>query len=600
MDVANSQPPPDRAPSSVSHPLGSWKEIAAYLKRDERTVRRWEKEGLPVHRHLHKKQASVYAFRSELDAWWQRDRVRLEAGDAATKTQHHRFAWLIAVAAVALPIALVGFNVGGLQERLFSGHGTVQIGSIAVLPLKNLSSDREQDYFADGMTEALITQLGKITALDVISHQSILGYRGGTKPLPDIARELNVKAVVEGTVLRSGDKVRITANLVQAAPERHLWAESYEVDRRDILAVQEQVARQVVSHIRAKLTPDEQRRLSTVRSVDPEAYEAYLLGRAYLYKPRTAMNAVRAKESFEKAIEKDSKYAPAYASLAELYIWTGGAGSLTIQKAGFSEAHALARKWAEKAIELDEQLADAHNALAMVKQAAWDWTGATREYRRAIELNPSHAVARISYAMHLCALQDFEEAATQARRAQQLDPASPFINSWAAAVFFYAGSDQAAFASVQKVIELEPGYEAASLVLGRTYVSRGRYQEAITEFQRGLSYNRRNSGLVAALAHAYARSGNRQRALELVDEVEQAGRPEQGEVPTFHMVWAYAGLGDNDQAFAWLERAYQERRQRLTWLNADPLLEPLRPDPRFADLVRRVGLPSAAEIQKKN
>jgi TolB-like protein/Tfp pilus assembly protein PilF len=599
MDAMTSQSQP-KAANGARESLDSWKAIAGYLKRAQRTVRRWEREGLPVHRHMHKSRASVYAFKSEIDAWWQRDRVRLEAGEAATKIRHRTFGWWIAVAAAALPIALVGFNVGGLQERLFSGRGTGQIGSIAVLPLKNLSSDREQDYFADGMTEALITELGKASGLDVISHQSILGYRGATKPLPDIARELNVKAVVEGTVLRSGDKVRITANLIQVAPERHLWAESYEVDRRDVLAVQERVAREVVSHIRAKLTPDEQRRLSTVRSVDPEAYEAYLLGRAYFYKPRTAMNAVRAKEYFEKAVATDPKYAPAYASLAELYMWTGGAGSLTIQKAGFSEAHGLARKWAEKAIELDDQLADGHNALAMVKQAAWDWTGATREYRRAIELNPSHAVARISYAMHLCALQDFEEAATQARRAQQLDPASPFINSWAAAVFFYAGRDQAAFASVQKVIEFEPGYEAASLVLGRTYVSRGRYQEAITELERALAYNRRNSGLLAALAHAYARSGDRQRAVQLVDEVKHAARPDQGEFPTFHLVWAYAGLGDNDQAFAWLERAYQERRQRLTWLNVDPLLDPLRSDPRFADLVRRVGLPSAAEIQKKN
>jgi tetratricopeptide (TPR) repeat protein len=245
-------------------------------------------------------------------------------------------------------------------------------------------------------------------------------------------------------------------------------------------------------------------------------------------------------------------------------------------------------------------LADGHNALAMVKQATWDWTGASREYRRAIELNPSHAVARISYAMHLCALQDFDEAAAQARRAQQLDPASPFINSWAAAVFFFAGREQEAFASVQKVIELEPGYEAASLVLGRTYLSKGRYQEAITELERGLAYNRRNSGLLAALAHVYGRSGNRQKALQLVDQVKQAGRPEQGEVPTFHLVWAYAGLGDNDRAFAWLERAYEERRQRLTWLNVDPLLDPLRSDPRFADLVRRVGLPARAEALQKN
>jgi TolB-like protein/Tfp pilus assembly protein PilF len=596
MDATKSQPPPDRA--SVSDALGSWKEIAAYLKRDQRTVRRWEKEGLPVHRHMHKKQASIYAFRPELDAWWRRDRTRLEPAEAATRQTGWRTWWIVS-AAFVLPLVLLAFTVGGLQERLFGASRSGQNASIAVLPLKNVSPEREKDYFADGMTEALITELGQISTLDVISHQSVLAYHDGTKSLPDIARELNVQTVLEGTVLHSGDKVRITANLVQASPERHLWAESFEVDARNILGVQGQVAREVASHIHAKLTAGERKRLMAVQAVDPQAYEAYLLGRAYFHKPRTRANSARAKEFFEKAIAKDAKYAPAYASLAELYIWTGGGGSLMKDRAGYREAHVLARKWAEKAIELDDMLADGHNALAMVKQAEWDWSGAEREYRRAIDLNSSHAVARISYAMHLYALQRFDDAAFQARRAQQLDPASPFVNTWAAAAFFFATREEEGFASIQKVIELEPGYEAASLVLARTYLSKGRYQEAITELERALAYNPRNSGLLAALAHVYARAGNRQKALQLVDRVRTSG-PEEGKVQSFHMIWMYAGLGDKDEAFAWLEKAYEERRQRLTWLNVDPLLDPLRSDPRFADLVRRVGLPSSTEIRQRN
>jgi len=586
MDLGKAQPPSKPADLSASAPLDSWKEIASYLKRDERTVRRWEKEGLPIHRHMHKKRATVYAYKSEIDIWWRNGRSRLESAEAAAAGRR-RFTWLFTGLLAATVVGL-GLNASGLLDRLLGRPIAVELNSIAVLPLRNLSADREQDYFAEGMTEALITQLGKIGTLHVISHQSVLGYRGATKSLPEIAEELKVSKILEGTVLRSGDRVRVTANLVQATPERHLWAESFEFDRRDILAVQGQVAREVASHIRIRLTPQERGRLAASRPVDPEAYEAYLLGRAYFYKARTPINSKRAKEYFEKAIAKDPGYAPAYASIAELYIWTGGAGTLTRERAGYREAHFQAREWTEKALKLDDTLAEAHNALAMVKQAEWDWDGAERAYRRAIELNQSYSVARASYAMHLYALQRFDEAAAQARRAQQLDPASPFINTWAAAAYFFAQRTEEGMASLQKALELEPNYYDASIVLARTYVAKGMYQQAISELHKALSLHARDAGVLGALAHAHARAGDREKALQLVDRLNQTGGA------TFVMVWAYAGLGDKEQAFAWLERSYEERRQRMVWLNVDPLLEPLRSDPRFADLVRRVGLPSPA------
>src|SRR3989440_8023710 len=318
--------PASRPPERLAvESLNSWKEIAGYLKRDERTVRRWQEEGLPVHRHVHKKRASVYAFKSEIDAWWRTDRSRIEAAEtaAAAPKEGHVWTWLV-VALVAVPVVLLGFNVGGLGDRLLGWPPATENRSIAVLPLKNLTPDAEQNYFADGVTEALITQLGQISTLDVISYQSILRYRGATKSLPEIARELNVKAVVEGTVLRAGDKIRITANLVQASPERHIWAESFEFDHRDILAAQERVAREVASHVHANLTAADRGRLTVARPVDPEAHEAYLLGRTYLYAARVRGNAIKARESFEKAIAKDPDYAPPYATLAELYIRTGG------------------------------------------------------------------------------------------------------------------------------------------------------------------------------------------------------------------------------------------------------------------------------------
>ena len=590
VDPSASQEP--REPPSTER-LDSWKEIAAYLKRDESTVRRWEEEGLPVHRQPHKKRASVFAYKSEIDRWLNNGHAAVATTAAPAAPTERRTAIWWAAAAVVLVLAALGLNVLGVRVRLLAPSVPGPITSIAVLPLKNLSGDPSQDYFTDGMTEALITRLGQMSALHVISHQSVLGYRDATKSLPQIAHELNVDALVEGTVLHSGNRVRITANFVQAVPERHLWAESYEFDRQDVLAVQGEVARDVANRIQIKVTPQEHGRLTVSRQVDPEAYEAYLLGRAYFYKARapTPTDAAKAREYFETAIHKDAGYAPAYASLAELYIWTGGAGTLTNERSGYHEAHLKAREWAEKALKLDDMLADAHNALGTVKEGEWDYAGAEQEYRRAIELNTNYAVAHISYAMHLYGMQRFEEAAAEARRAQQLDPAAPFINTWAGAAYLLAGRHEEGMASLQKALDLDPSYYDARIVLARTYVSNGKYQQAIAELEKALALNARDPGVVGALAYAHARSGNREKALALVEQLKRNDGPQPGSAPTFALVWAYAGLDDKEQAFAWLERAREERRQRLSTLNVDPLLAPLRSDPRFTDLVHRIGLP---------
>jgi len=463
-----------------------------------------------------------------------------------------------------------------------------KITSLPVLPLKNLSGDSAQGYFADGMTEALITELGKISTLQVISHQSVLGYRQTTKPLPQIARDLKVNALLEGTVLRAGDKVRITVNVVQAVPERHLWAESFEFDQQDVLAVQGDVAQGVARQIRVKLMPQEQARLASSQRVDPEAYEAYLLGRAYSYKARTRTNWTRAKEYFEKAIEKDPSYAPAYGSLALLYM--GMRGSSTRDP---RDIRLQARQWAEKALVLDDTLAEAHSALARAAQQEWDWAGAEREYLRAIGFNPSYPVAHIWYAQYLWAMQRSEEAVAQAKRAQQLDPVSPYVNTWAGAAYFYAGRADEGMASMQKALELDPSFSDASLVLARAYLKEGMYQQAISELQKVQMLNGKEALVLGALAHVYARAGQREEALKLLGELKRIEAEEREFVPPFGIIWAYAGLGDKEQAFAWLERAYEERADRIVWLNSDPLLEPLRSDPRFQDLVRRVGLPTA-------
>jgi TolB-like protein/Flp pilus assembly protein TadD len=568
--------------------LDSWKEIADYLKRDESTVRRWEDEGLPVHRHPHRKKSSVFAYKAEIDRWLNNG----HAGPATTvapaaPTERRRTLWWMVAPLVLLVLAAFGLSVLGVRDRLLARSVAGRITSIAVLPLKNLSGDARQDYFADGMTEALITRLGQVSALHVISHQSVLGYRETTKSLPQIARELNVDALLEGTVLHSGNRVRITANFVQAVPERHLWAESYEFDRQDVLGVQGEVARDVANGIQIKVTPQEQVRLASTRRVDPDAYEEYLLGRAYGLQP-TTMGWTRAKEYLDKSIEKDPAYGPAYAALAELYMRSRGSPMRTP-----SELRLQARRWAEKALTLDDALAEAHNALARASQQEWDWVGAEREYRRAIALNPSYPTARIWYSMFLAAMGRFEESVVEAKRGQQLDPASPFVNTWAGAMYLYGGRTQEGMASLQKALELDPRYTDANIVRARTYITNGAYQQAVAELQHAVMLKKEREPLVlGALAQAYAKAGHREEALKLVAELERIEREVQREyVPPFGLIWAYAGLADRDRAFGALERDYKLGSDRMIWLNVDPLLAPLRSDPRFTDLARRIGLP---------
>ena len=587
MAVGKPQSPPEPFESPATERLDSWKEIAAYLKRDESTVRRWEKEGLPVHRHTHKKKATVYAHKSEIDVWWSDGHARLELIETATPGRRQRVVWWATAALLLLAMGL-GLNVVGVRDRLLGRPLAGEITSIAVLPLKNLSGDPAQEYFADGMTETLITELGKISILQVISHQSVLGYRQTTKPLPQIARDLKVNALLEGTVLRSGGRVRITVNVVQAVPERHLWAESYEFDQQDVLAVQGEVARGVARQIRVTLMPEEQARLATSQRVDPEAYEAYLLGRAYSYKAPTRTNWTRAKEYFEKAIEKDPGYAPAYGSLAVLYMRMRGAPTRDPR-----DIRLQARRWAEKALKLDDTLAEAHTALARIAQQEWDWAGAEREYRRAIEFNSSYPTAHIWYAQYLWAMQRSEESVAEAKRAQQVDPVSPFVNTWAGAAYFYAGRTEEGMASMQKALELDPSFSDASLVLARAHLAQGMYEQAISELQKVRMLNEKESLVLGALAHVYARAGQREEALKLLGELKRIEAEKRGFVAPFGIIWAYAGLGDKDQAFARLERSYQEHHDRIVWLNVDSLLEPLRSDPRFRDLVRRIGLPTA-------
>jgi eukaryotic-like serine/threonine-protein kinase len=463
--------------------------------------------------------------------------------------------------------------------------GPSRIRSLAVLPLVHLSGDPEQEYFADGMTEALITDLAQIGDLRVVSRTSAMQFKGARKPLPEIARSLQVDAIVEGTVARHGDRVRITAQLIEAATDRHLWARSYERDLRDVLALQGEVAAAIAGEIRVRIEPRVQERLARERRVEPRAFEAYLRGR-YHWNRRTGEGIRRGIVYFQEAIERDPLYAPAYAGLAQAY---DTLGSYNFIPPG--EAFSLARDAVARALELDDSLPEAHVALGGVLQShLWDWAGAEAAFRRALELDPSHAGAHHWYSDFLSAMGRAGESVATARRAAELDPLNLAINMTLGAAYFYARRYEEAMEQQRKTLDLDPAFAPAHRSMGGALEQLGRYDEAIEEYRKGaaLSHDLSASSL---LAHAYAVSGRRDEALRLLRELEEAARDRY--VSPYSLAAVHAGLGDVDRAFEMLDRAHDSKDRGMSWIFVAPRLDPLRADPRFTDLLRRMKFPGA-------
>jgi TolB-like protein/Tfp pilus assembly protein PilF len=588
--------PPTNLPESSAERLDSWKEIAAYLKRDERTVRRWEGEGLPVHRHMHKKQASVYAHKAEIDVWWNTGRQRLEPAEqvrtdaeAAVSSRarpQRRAVWLALIAGAFLVAFLIGFNVGGLRQRLLGRPDPGAIRSLAVLPLENLSRDPDQEYFADGMTEALTTELAQISSLKVISHTSVSQYKGTKKSLPQIAQELSVDAVVEGAVQRSGDKVEITVQLIQAPSDRHLWAKSYERGLSDVLALQREAAHAITGEIKVKLTPPERVRLASARPINSEAYQDYLEGHFLVW--RQGEGDVRKGIAyFNRAIQKDPNYALAYAGIAECYIALGQpwAGALSPK-----ETLPRAKAAASKALAIDESLGEAHSALAhVIELYDWDWQGAEKEYRRALELNPNDAMARFWFGEYLQVMGRNEEGFAQMRQAIALDPLNPNPAAELGAQFYTARQYDQARLAFQKVFELEPDNGWAHYGLGWVYSEKRMYPEAIAEFVKSVTLSNRNDeGSLASLGKVLGDSGRKQEARKILKELKE--RSKHRYVSPYLIGLVQLGLGERNQAIASLEQGYTNRDQWMMYLKVDPGWDDLRSDPRFKDLLRRVGL----------
>jgi serine/threonine-protein kinase len=479
---------------------------------------------------------------------------------------------------------LLGLNVAGLRDRLLPKATAPRIESLAVLPLENLMGDPQQEYFVDGMTEELIADLSQVSALRVISRTSVMQYKCTKKSMPEIARELKVDGVIEGSVLRSGDHVRITAQLIQAATDTHLWAQSYKRDLRDVLALQSEVAGAIANEIKIKLTPQEQARLASTQPVNPEAHEAYLKAR-YYWNLRTEEGLNKSIEYFQQAIEKDPGYALAYAGLADSY---GTVATWNVMVP--DEAYPRAKAAALKALEIDEALAEAHASLGAVREEYdWDWLGAEKEFKRAIELNPSYATAHQWYAECLSVMGRHDEAIAEAKRAQELDPLSLIINAVEGRLFFYARRYDEAIAQCRRTLELNAGFYPAHLFLGWAFEQKKLYEQAISEYQKAIAPGQGNPRLAATLARGYAAAGERTEALEIISQVREPSK--QRYVSSYVIAQVYAALGDTGRAFQWLDKAYQEHDSQLAWLKAEPGFDSLRSDPRYQELLRRMNFP---------
>ncbi|MBI1792372.1 MAG: protein kinase [Acidobacteria bacterium] len=486
---------------------------------------------------------------------------------------------LAAAAALALMALLLAWN-SGLRERLLPSSSAARIESLAVLPLGNLSGDASQDYFADGMTEALISSLAQIRALKVISRTSVMRFKGTTKPLPEIAHDLRVDAVVAGSVQRAGGRVRISAQLIHGATDRHLWAKEYEGELSDVLRLESEVARAIAAEIRIQVTPEERTRLTAVRAVKPEAHEAYLLGRYHGWK-LNEQDLKQAIEHFERAIRLDPNYAAAYAGLSLAWAIRGVWGALE-----FRETEASARVAALRAVELDENLPEGHAALGFVKyRFDWDWKGGESEFKRALELDPGNLDAHHSYAVLLMALGRFPEALAETARARELDPLSSTIESTYGRVLYRARKYDEAIQHLQRAIELDLRNFGAYSRLGDVYEQLGRFQDGLAMLEKAAAI-RGSGALSGSSGRLYALMGRRGDALKAIEALK-ADRRRGTQAQEIGLI--YAALGDRDQAFAWLEKAI-ERRDLVIFLKQDPKCDSLRSDPRFDALFRRVGL----------
>ena len=511
-----------------------------------------------------------------------------ETGDRASQpvdpvpSPKHKSRSLVLVLCALFALGLVAWAV---QQYRQAKAAILPIHSIAVLPLANLSGDPSEEFFADGMTDELTTDLAKVGSLRVVSRTSVMQYKGGKKSLPEIARELNVDAIVEGSITRSGQRVRVTAQLIQARTDRHLWAETYDRDLGDILKLQDEVARSIAEQVRAQLSPTQQHELRSAHPVNPAAYDAYLRGQLYFVNEFTKPASLRkAQHYFEESLQKDPNFALAYAGLGDTYIYLAFAGALPRD-----QAYPLAKQYLAKALELDDSIGEAHDALGELSwEFDWDRDAADREFNRAIALAPSYSCAHEDLAIFLAVIGRRAEALAEIAKIDQLDYSFSAAHSESKAYFDLRDYPRL-IESAKRALLLNPNDGPQHYNLGAGYEGTGKLQEAISEYQKAMEMSDGSRSPAVALAHAYAAVGRRAEATQILRDLERKAKGTSP--PPYTMATIYTGLGENDRAFEFLEKAYAEKSLSLPEsLESDFLLDSLRPDPRFQNLLQRVGL----------
>jgi TolB-like protein/lipoprotein NlpI len=599
------EPSPDSLPRphevAPETPLDSWKEIAAYVKRDVSTVQRWEKrEGMPVHRHQHDKRGSVYALSSELDAWLQSRKLRLkeEEEQVAGKStaaegrlgwnQGGARHWLVLAAVAAVVLIAVSYFLTRSRTVVATGP---KIKSLAVLPLRNLSGDPREQYFVDGLTDELTTDLAKLDNLRVISRASASLSANSQKSLPEIAKDLNVDAVLTGTVERSGNRVRVRTELVRPATDEVLWADSYDRNLDDVLRLEGEVSQTIAQEVGIKLTPQVQRRLQQKGTTSTEAHDAYLRA-LYFIDRDDKEGTLKCMQYLDEATAKDPNYAPAYA--AE-YLCYGLASYFNVLSE--SEAESKQKMAAMKAVELDDGLAEAHRALAdYYFEQAWAFSSAEREYKRALELNPNSPAVHEGYADYLRLTGTMDGGVQEQQRAQELDPLSRIVADKLGWTFLDARRYDEAVNQFRKVLEMDPNYRRSIWGLARTYELKGMYQQAISECRKIPAlpnidpFDKIHFGRRCSLYEKIYGGGHIHRKwYESAREEIKDGIDRDGDGYTIATL--FAASGEYEKALDLLEQAQAEHDISMERLKVDPRLDNLRSSPRFQALLRKMNFP---------
>ena len=469
----------------------------------------------------------------------------------------------------------------GLRSRSIPRRDAFGRAAVAVLPLRDLSAAADQDFFTEGLTEELITSIAKIGGIRVISRTSVMQYKGREAPLAEIGDELDVGYVVEGSVQRQGDRIRVNATLIDVESGQSLWADNYDHDLTDIFALQSEVAKRVAAEVEVNLTPEEEVRLSSSRTVRAPSYEKYLRGR-YLMNRRTRESLAQARALFEEVNREDPDFAPAYAGLADAEILLAIVGA-----APPGELWPLARREVQQALDLDPQLAEAYSTRALVRSFwDWRWEEAEVDYQAAIRLNPGDAVARQRHAILLSRLARHEEALEEIESARRMDPLSPTINHSAGVLLFMARRIDEAVARFEKNIRTDPNRYRPYRYLGRCHLIRGEHDRALEALRQAADLSGDNSFMIAEMVYGLGLAGRTEEAREKLGEIDAGG----GYVSPSSWAVAYLGLGDYPQALAWLERAVNERSSLIVWMKVEPMFDPVRRDPKFQALLERMRL----------